>query len=67
MRIGLGTALLSSLVRRAREAGITRFTGLIHTDNTAILGLVEKVMGPYRIRPVGPGAEEIAVDLRAGG
>jgi len=66
MRIGLGTALLSALVLRAREAGIIRLTGLIHPDNTAIRRLVEKVLGPYKIRSVGPGAEDIAVDLQAG-
>src|SRR3990170_1227319 len=33
MGIGLGTALLSALVRRARRAGIVRLTGLIHSEN----------------------------------
>ena len=64
MRLGLGTALLSALVLRAREAGIIRFTGLIHPDNTAIRRLVEKVVGPYETRFAGPGALELAVDLR---
>jgi RimJ/RimL family protein N-acetyltransferase len=63
MRIGLGTALLAALAARAREAGVTRFTGLIHADNTAIKRLVEKVAGPYETRPVGQGALELAVEL----
>jgi len=64
MRIGLGTALLTALAARAREAGVTRFTGLIHADNTAIKRLVEKVAGPYETRQVGQGALELAVELR---
>ncbi len=64
MRTGLGTALLGELVRRAREAGVVRFTGLIHSENTAIRRLVEKVVGPYEIRPTGQGAMEMVVDLR---
>jgi acetyltransferase len=64
MRIGLGTALLTALVRRAREAGITRFTGLIHAENAAITGLVEKVVGrPYEIRSTDQGVLEIVIDL----
>jgi RimJ/RimL family protein N-acetyltransferase len=65
MRIGLGTELLRLLVLRAREAGIVSMTGLIHPDNTAIRGLVQKVAGPYKSRFAGSGAVEIVVDLRA--
>ena len=64
MRTGLGTALLGELVRRAREAGVVRFTGLIHSENTAIRRLVEKVVGPYETRPTGQGAMEMVFDLR---
>lgn len=67
MRIGLGTALLSELATRARAAGIVRFTGLIHRDNTAIKRLVEKVAGAYETRSAGPGTLEVTVDLRRGG
>jgi RimJ/RimL family protein N-acetyltransferase len=66
MRIGLGTALLGALVRRARDAGITRFTGLINPENTAIRGLLEKVAGRYETRWAGQGTLEVEVDLRAG-
>ncbi len=63
MRIGLGTALLSALLVRAREAGITRWTGLIHPENAAIRRLVAKAAGPYEVRSTGPGALEIVVDI----
>ena len=67
MRIGLGTALLNALVIRAREAGVIRFTGLIHTDNAAIRRLVKKVAGAYEARWAGQGAVEVAFDLPTGG
>jgi RimJ/RimL family protein N-acetyltransferase len=63
MHVGLGTALLEALVARAREEGIGRFTGLIHSDNTAIRRLVAKVVGPYTTRSAGAGALELVVDL----
>ena len=63
MRIGLGTALLSALVLRAREVGVVRFIGLIHAENAAIKRLVEKVAGAYETRWAGQGAMELAVDL----
>ena len=64
MRIGLGTALLKSLVALAREAGIARFTGLVHSENTAAMRLVEKVASDYETRFTGPGAREVVVDIR---
>jgi hypothetical protein len=67
MRIGLGTALLSALALRAREAGVIRFTGLIHSDNTAIRRLVEKVVGTYETKSAGAGALKLVVDLQTGG
>jgi GNAT superfamily N-acetyltransferase len=63
MGIGLGTALLEALARRAREEGIARFTGLIHSENRAIRRLVEKAIGPFTTRPAGAGALEMVVDL----
>ena len=67
MRIGLGTALLSALILRAREMGIVRFIGLIHVDNVAIRRLLEKVAGRYEARSSGHGAIEVTVDLRTEG
>lgn len=66
MRIGLGTALLQMLVARARAAGITRMTGTISPENRAVRALLKKVAGSYESRLAGPGAVEIAVDLRTG-
>jgi RimJ/RimL family protein N-acetyltransferase len=63
MRIGLGTALLTALAERAREAGIIRFTGLVHGENVAIMRLIDKVAGPYEARPAGQGALEVVVEL----
>jgi len=63
MRIGLGAALLEALARRAHEEGITRFTGLIHSENQAIKRLVEKVIGPFTTSSAGAGAQEMIVDL----
>ena len=63
MRIGLGTALLETLAARAREAGIVRFTGLVHPENTAIKRLLEKIAGPYETRWAGQGAQEVTIEL----
>jgi hypothetical protein len=37
---------------------------VIHTENTAIRGLVAKVAGAYETKSAGPGAAEIEFDLR---
>ena len=63
MRIGLGSALLSALFGRAREEGITRITGVIHGENTAVRRLVAKVAGPYETKFTGWGVNEIVIDL----
>jgi RimJ/RimL family protein N-acetyltransferase len=63
MRIGLGTALLTALAERAREAGIVRFTGLVHGENVAIMRLIAKLAGSYETRPAGQGAIEVVIDL----
>jgi RimJ/RimL family protein N-acetyltransferase len=63
MRIGLGTALLTALVERARDAGVVRLTGLIHPDNVAIRRLIAKVAGPYETKLAGEGALEVVVEL----
>jgi protein lysine acetyltransferase len=67
MGIGLGTALLNALLLRAREEGITRITGLIHGENTAIRRLVQKVAGPYETRSTQSGVSEIVIDLSSDG
>jgi GNAT superfamily N-acetyltransferase len=61
---GLGTVLLSALGRRAREEGVTRFTGVALAENRNVLGLLAK-LGPTRVFAHGPGTVELAVDLTA--
>jgi RimJ/RimL family protein N-acetyltransferase len=65
MRLGLGTALLCALALRASEVGVIRFTGTIHSENTAIRRLLEKVMGGFETKLTSPGAVEVAIDLGA--
>jgi RimJ/RimL family protein N-acetyltransferase len=65
MRLGLATELMRALVERAKEAGVTRFIGVIHEENQAIRGLVQKVAGSYETRTAGWGAREIVVDVTA--
>jgi len=63
MRSGLGTALLTALVERARQAGIVQLTGLIHPENVAIKRLIAKVAGTYETKLAGPGALQVVIDL----
>jgi GNAT superfamily N-acetyltransferase len=67
MGIGLGAALLTALLHSARQAGVTCFTGLFHSENTAIKRLVAKVAGPFETRSAGHGALEMMIDLSASG
>lgn len=49
---GLGTALLSELVDRAREEGVRRFTALVAADNSSVLGLLHTIDdGPRSTHP----------------
>ena len=59
---GLGTALLDALAERAREEGVTRFTGVALAQNREVLGLLGK-LGAARVVGRGPGTVELAVDL----
>lgn len=63
MGLGLGTALLAALVERGREAGIARFTGLVHPSNRAVRRLVDRVVGSHRVRSVEGSSLEIVFDL----
>jgi RimJ/RimL family protein N-acetyltransferase len=63
MGIGLGTALLKALFLRAREEGVTRITGLMHGENTAVQRLIRKVAGPYQTKSAGSGVNEIVIEL----
>lgn len=46
--------------------GVIRFTGVIHTQNTAIRRLVEKAVGTYEASWVGDDAVEVTFDLPTG-
>jgi GNAT superfamily N-acetyltransferase len=59
---GVGSVLLDRLAARAREEGITRFTGLMFADNEPMLALFRRVGEPV-VAPFGPGTVEVAVDL----
>jgi RimJ/RimL family protein N-acetyltransferase len=59
---GVGTALIHRLTQRAREEGITRFSGTILEENRPMLDLVEE-LGDVRVRDRAAGAVEIEVDL----
>ncbi len=60
---GLGTELLSALVERGREAGIVRFTGMVHRNNRSVLRLVDRVAGSHEVRSADGAALEIVFDL----
>jgi GNAT superfamily N-acetyltransferase len=59
---GVGSLLLDRLAARAREAGITRLTGLMFADNKPMLALFSRFGEPV-VAPFGPGTVEVAVDL----
>ena len=61
-RRGLGTALLRALAARAREEGITRFTGLVGAENRSIRALLQ-TLGPFEQRPGGGGAIEVSLEV----
>ena len=59
---GVGKALLHRLADRARDEGITQFTGLMLSDNRLMRRLLEE-LGTTRLLSSGAGAVELAVDL----
>ena len=61
-RRGLGTALLRALAARAREEGITRFTGLIQAENRSIQALLQ-TLGPFEQRPGGGATIEVSLEV----
>lgn len=63
-RQGLGRALLDGLASRAREEGVTRFTGVALVGNAAIRALFRE-LGPTVTRHVGSGTAKLAVNLTA--
>src|SRR2546421_630726 len=61
-RRGLGTALLRALAARAREEGITRFTGLVQAENRSIQALLQ-TLGPVEQRPSEGGTIEVSLEV----
>jgi ribosomal protein S18 acetylase RimI-like enzyme len=52
-RKGIGSALVDQLAADARAAGITHFTALVQTSNTAAFALVQRVSRPLDVRVEG--------------
>jgi RimJ/RimL family protein N-acetyltransferase len=61
-RRGVGTELVRRLVQRARAEGLKRFTAVVHADNTAMLGLLEK-LGGFRTTRTESGVSEIEGEI----
>ncbi|HET7051671.1 MAG TPA: GNAT family N-acetyltransferase [Solirubrobacteraceae bacterium] len=59
---GVGKTLLGHLADRARDEGITEFTGLMLSDNTRMRRLLAN-LGTPRLLNSGAGAIELVVDL----
>jgi GNAT superfamily N-acetyltransferase len=61
-RRGVGTRLATALADRAREEGITAFTGLVLADNMLMLNLAEE-LGQVHTGPREQGTVELTIDL----
>jgi GNAT superfamily N-acetyltransferase len=59
---GVGTRLLTGLAERARQEGISRFTGLVLADNDVMLNLLGE-LGTVRTEGIEDGAVSVSVDL----
>jgi GNAT superfamily N-acetyltransferase len=55
---GLGTALVTRLLDRAREEGIRRFTALVSAENELMVNLLHDLGGELHATPTGAGAIE---------
>jgi RimJ/RimL family protein N-acetyltransferase len=55
---GLGTELVTRLIRRARAEGIRRFTALVAVDNEVMVNLLHDLGGELRATPDRAGAVE---------
>lgn len=61
-RQGVGTRLVSALAERAREEGISSFTGLVLADNEVMLNLLRE-LGEVTMGEAEAGAVQVTVDL----
>lgn len=64
---GLGTELLSQLVRRAHQEGIRRFTALVAVDNAGVTRLLQSMGADCRISHHQSGSVEYVIELPSGG
>jgi RimJ/RimL family protein N-acetyltransferase len=55
---GLGTELVTRLLRRAHEEGVRRFRALVAVDNDVMVNLLHDLGGDLRASPVQAGAVE---------
>jgi len=61
-RRGVGTRLMNELAQRAREEGITRFSGLVLADNDVMLNLLRE-LGEVNVGEIEAGAVNVTVEL----
>jgi GNAT superfamily N-acetyltransferase len=61
-RLGVGTRLATALADRARDEGITMFTGLVLAENELMLNLAAE-LGEARVLHQGHGTIELTVEL----
>lgn len=64
---GLGTELLSQLVRHAHQEGIRRFTALVAVDNAGVSRLLKSIGADCRISHHESGCVEYEIELPPGG
>jgi GNAT superfamily N-acetyltransferase len=63
---GVGTVLVTALAERAREEGISSFTGLVLADNQAMLNLLGE-LGEVEVSDPDAGAVQVKVELAEAG
>ena len=64
---GLGTALVTRLLERARDEGIHRFTALVAVENDVMVNLLHDLGGDLRASPSQAGAVEYTLTPDPGG
>lgn len=60
---GIGTALLTRLVRRAREEAITTFTAVCLASNHEVIDLLREIGKEMTLTPAGAGTVEVRIAL----
>lgn len=62
-RLGLGTLLMESLLRYARNHGVTGILATVHTSNIKILRFIKRSGLPTHKQMLEPGVWEVIIDL----